>query len=41
MTYLKIYSKNINQKSFLDEIRCRNGNLLVMLEREEIGEVEL
>ncbi len=31
----------ISQKSFLDEIRCRNGNLLVMLERAEVGEVEL
>lgn len=41
LSYYVELKKNINQKSFLDEIRCRNGNLLVMLEREEIGEVEL
>lgn len=33
--------KGSNVKEFMDEIRCRNGNLLVMIEREEIGEVEL
>ena len=32
---------NINEKELLDEIRVRNGNMLVMLEREEISEVEL
>ena len=33
--------QNINEKELLDEIRVRNGNMLVMLEREEISEVEL
>ena len=32
---------NAKQKSFIDEIRCRNGNMLVALERQEISEVEL
>ena len=32
---------DINEKDFLDEIRVRNGNMLVMLERPEISEVEL
>lgn len=41
LLYLIEIKKDINQKNFLDEIRCRNGNLLVMLEREEIGEIEL
>lgn len=29
------------EKEFIDEIRCRNGNMLVMLERQEVSEVEL
>lgn len=29
------------EKEFIDEIRCRNGNMLVMLERPELSEVEL
>ena len=41
LLYYVEMKKSISQKSFLDEIRCRNGNLLVMLEREEIGEIEL
>ena len=34
LLYYVEMKKSISQKSFLDEIRCRNGNLLVMLERE-------
>ena len=33
--------KDIKEKEFLDEIRVRNGNMLVMLERKELSEVEL
>ena len=33
--------QNQKEKNFLDEIRCRNGNMLVTLERQEISEVEL
>ena len=44
-TYELVYSvnmkNNVKEKEFLDEIRVRNGNMLVMLEREEISEVEL
>ena len=29
------------EKEFMDEIRCRNGNLLVMVQRQELSEVEL
>ena len=29
------------EKDFMDEIRCRNGNLLVMVQRQELSEVEL
>lgn len=31
----------IKEKEFLDEIRTKNGNMLVMLERQELSEVEL
>ncbi|MBO5353289.1 MAG: DUF4956 domain-containing protein [Lachnospiraceae bacterium] len=35
LTY-HIYLKNgINEKKFLDEIRCRNGNLTIILSRQE------
>ena len=31
-----------NEKQFIDEIRCRNGNMLVSIERKEISdELEL
>lgn len=43
--YELIYMVNLKpeekQKEFIDEIRCRNGNMLVMLERQELSEVEL
>ena len=35
---MKIEAK---EKEFIDEVRCRNGNMLVMLERPELSEVEL
>lgn len=39
----KIILKSIkNEKQFIDEIRCRNGNMLVSIERKEISdELEL
>lgn len=33
LTYL-VNLKDINEKEFMDEIRCKNGNLLVMLTQE-------
>ena len=33
--------KNISKKEFLDEIRVKNGNMLVMLERPELSGEEL
>ena len=33
--------ENIDEKKFLDEIRCRNGNLNIMLSRENMEEGEL
>lgn len=43
--YELIYMVNMKpkqkEKEFMDEIRCRNGNMLVMLERRELSEVEL
>ena len=41
VSYMVTLKQNINEKDFLDEIRVRNANMLVMLEREEISEVEL
>lgn len=33
--------KDINEKNMMDEIRCRNGNLTVLLRRQKIGKDEL
>lgn len=41
LTYMVSMKPDIKEKTFLDEIRVRNANMLVMLEREEISEVEL
>jgi len=41
LQYRVVLNKGIKEKDFLDEIRVRNGNMLVMLERQEISEVEL
>lgn len=39
--HLVSMNKEQKEKEFIDEIRCRNGNMLVMLERQELSEVEL
>ena len=41
LSYIVSMKKEKKEKDFMDEIRCRNGNMLVMLERQEINEVEL
>lgn len=41
LSYLVNLKKNIKEKDFLDEIRVRNGNMLVMIERIEYNEEEL
>ena len=41
LTYMVSLKKDANEKEFLDQIRVRNANMLVMLEREEVSEVEL
>ena len=41
LVYLVSMKKELKEKDFIDEIRCRNGNMLVMLERKELSEVEL
>ena len=35
LTYLVCLKAGINEKKFLDEIRCRNGNLTVILSKQE------
>lgn len=41
LVYIVTMKSNLKEKEFLDEIRCRNGNMLVSLERQEFSEVEL
>ena len=41
LVYLVSIKLEQKEKDFLDEIRCRNGNMLVALERQELIEVEL
>ena len=41
LSYVVSMKEKSQEKSFMDEIRCRNGNMLVMLERQELSEVEL
>ena len=41
LSYAVVVKKGINEKHFLDAIRTRNANMLVMLEREGISEEEL
>ena len=39
LTYIVNLKQKVKEKDFLDEIRVRNGNMLVMIERPEIEEV--
>lgn len=41
LQYMIELKKNAKEKAFMDEIRVRNGNMLVMLERPILSEVEL
>ena len=41
LTYLVNLKGDVNQKELIDEIRVRNGNMLVLLERPEISEGDL
>ncbi len=41
LTYNIVIKEDTNEKEFIDELRCRNGNLNITLERETIGENEL
>ena len=41
LKYMVSMKKNVKEKEFLDEIRVRNANMLVLLERQEVSEVEL
>lgn len=41
LAYLVSMKKEQKEKDFMDEIRCRNGNMLVMLEKVELSESEL
>lgn len=38
LTYRIAFKKEINEKQFLDSIRCRNGNLTVILSRVELSQ---
>ena len=41
LTYSIVPKDNINEKEFIDEIRCRNGNLNITLARQTSNENEL
>lgn len=41
LIYYIVLADGKKSKEFIDEIRCRNGNLLVMIERKELEMVEL
>ena len=41
LTYLISLKNGIKEKQFMDDIRVRNGNMTVLLERPEISEEEL
>ena len=41
LIYIVNLKKDIKEKEFLDEIRVRNGNMLVMIERMQYNEEEL
>lgn len=41
LTYIIELKKGINEKEFIDEIRCRNGNLTIKLSRAETQKDEL
>ena len=41
LTYSIVSKEGANEKEFLDELRCRNGNLNITLARETIAENEL
>lgn len=41
LTYKIVTKENTNEKEFIDDIRCRNGNLNITLTREIINENEL
>lgn len=36
LTYLVLLKDNVNEKRMLDDIRCRNGNLTVILTRQDL-----
>lgn len=41
LTYNIVTRDNVSEKEFIDELRCRNGNLNITLARETMGENEL
>jgi len=41
LTYLVSLKNGVKEKQFMDDIRVRNGNMTVLLERPELSEVEL
>lgn len=41
LNYIIDIKKSKKEKEFMDKIRCRNGNMLVSIERQELSEVEL
>ncbi len=41
LTYQVVMKKEINEKEFIDALRCRNGNLPILIHNQEMGISEL
>jgi len=41
LRYTITFKSNVKQKDFIDELRCRNGNLTVICSKPQVSEVEL
>ncbi len=41
LTYHVLLKKNINEKKFMDDLRCRNGNLTIIMSRQEPQQAQL
>jgi hypothetical protein len=41
LTYQVEFKENVSQKEFIDKLRCRNGNLEIMISKKESAACEL
>ena len=41
LTYHITMKPDVNEKKFIDEMRCRNGNLEISISKQEVNTMEL